>query len=257
MEKRREEDIKLILDRRKKLELLKREITRARPCSLMVWGVCSHPKINEFDPFLWGLCGCTSQKPLSKKNRETTIAAMRMKSLREKLESIREQRQRIFVTLLFQMDDLEYLKAEQDGWIIFVSIEFFENVAYLTWGWFCHLILFPSVSVMSNKMRGLFVKQEISDFSGSSRSKSKTSSNSSESREIYIFKSKKKAKDSNSRVYLSCLVDSIRRLFSLKLLLVFCFLTMASFINLEDSPMFQKQVTLLYTSLVIYSSFLQ
>ncbi|CAH8256320.1 unnamed protein product [Arabidopsis lyrata] len=115
LEKRREEDIKVIIDRRKKLELIKREITRARPCSLMVWGFCSHPKINKFDPFLWGLCGCTSQKPLSKKNRETTIAAMRMKSLREKLESIREQRQRIFVTLLFQMDDLEYLKAEQDG----------------------------------------------------------------------------------------------------------------------------------------------
>jgi len=32
---------------------------------------------------------------------------------------------------------------------------------------------------------------------------------------------------------------------------------MAGFINLEDSPMFQKQVHYLFTSLVIYSSFLQ
>lgn len=114
MEKRREEDIKVILDKRKKLESIKREITRARPCSLMVWGICSHPKINEFDPFLWGMCGCTCRKPLSKKNIETTISTMRMKSLREKLESIREQRQKAFANFLFQMDDLEYIKPEQD-----------------------------------------------------------------------------------------------------------------------------------------------
>ncbi|KAJ4902966.1 hypothetical protein Rs2_16917 [Raphanus sativus] len=54
LEKGREGDIKVILDNRKKLELIKREMTRARPCSLMVWGICSHPKIYEFDPFLWG-----------------------------------------------------------------------------------------------------------------------------------------------------------------------------------------------------------
>lgn len=99
MAKGREGDIKVILDNRKKLELIKREITRARPCSLMVWGICSHPKIYEFDPFLWGLCGCTYQKPLSKKNRETIIVNMKIKALTEKLESIRGQRKRALLNL--------------------------------------------------------------------------------------------------------------------------------------------------------------
>lgn len=108
MEKRREENIKVILDIRKRLESIKREITRGRPCCLTVWGICSHPKIHEFDPYLWGLCGCTCQKPLSKKNREKIIATMTMESLRKKLESNREQRQRAIRNLMFQMDDLEY-----------------------------------------------------------------------------------------------------------------------------------------------------
>jgi len=94
-----------------------------------------------------------------------------------------------------------------------IKVAYLNFVRHVTWGWFCYLILFSSVSVINNKMRGLFVNNFSSQIflCLSSRSKWKhhqTAENASETREIYF----QIEEDSNSRVYLSCLVDSIRRL---------------------------------------------